>query len=617
MVTLLAGYAEMVGVDSEEDGSYIDDAQAVRADLDALGIPYDDGLGEVLSRWRDIQAGHGGAEVASQEEGELSDGEWADGELDDSEEEQEEEGELKEELQDNEREDGELEDGEPAGSLLGATNYHEHEQYSPVYAFGHSLSTGELEGREQIESTPSSPPGSEYLSENDQSPAMDPVDLGLFSGQMTLQSNSGTGSRASSLGPNASDFSLKRKGSLEGHDEDEPFKWRAEDGSLAVPTGLQIRRVTSKASTLAGSSRASSPGYDASGSALKPNTGSGAIHLKDDPIRLQRLMERNLNKGEIFQNSFYNLASQGSISGSGWQGKPPPVWARKEIILRYKNGTILDDLKSFLPLPYIGNKSGAGSALSVLDNQGRIFLFRSFQASFLKDKADTLYYHFDKLLRPTLKNSKSKKKAANGARGPHFASIIGHWRQSAQEPGLTTFHKKYSKEVDELLKQPIIQNMIKWVSSVVEVMFPGVAKRFRECAAWHKEENGIEPLFGLFWNLCINGLFPGQGRIHTLPHADSKNPISVCAVMVYTLPNSHFDHTRRSWLVIWEAGIIVELPPWVLVVYPSSLFFHFNIDITDIKFVTTAGAMPTPENSRPITPGDDQGRGSMKLERIL
>ena len=25
--------------------------------------------------------------------------------------------------------------------------------------------------------------------------------------------------------------------------------------------------------------------------------------------------------------------------------------------------------------------------------------------------------------------------------------------------------------------------------------------------------------------------------------------------------------------------MIVELPPWVLVLYPSSLFFHFNIDI--------------------------------------
>lgn len=64
-------------------------------------------------------------------------------------------------------------------------------------------------------------------------------------------------------------------------------------------------------------------------------------------------------------------------------------------------------------------------------------------------------------------------------------------------------------------------------------------------------------------------------------------------------------------------------------VYPSSLFYHFNIDINgwwfdlstnnlthyyllDIKFVTTEGdALPTPENCRPIQDGDDDGRGSV------
>jgi hypothetical protein len=40
-----------------------------------------------------------------------------------------------------------------------------------------------------------------------------------------------------------------------------------------------------------------------------------------------------------------------------------------------------------------------------------------------------------------------------------------------------------------------------------------------------------------------------------------------------------FNHTMRSWLVIWEAGVVIELPPWVLLLYPSSLLYHFNIDI--------------------------------------
>jgi hypothetical protein len=41
----------------------------------------------------------------------------------------------------------------------------------------------------------------------------------------------------------------------------------------------------------------------------------------------------------------------------------------------------------------------------------------------------------------------------------------------------------------------------------------------------------------------------------------------------------NFNHKAKSWLVIWEAGVIIEIPPWVLVLYPSSLFFHFNVDI--------------------------------------
>ena len=40
-----------------------------------------------------------------------------------------------------------------------------------------------------------------------------------------------------------------------------------------------------------------------------------------------------------------------------------------------------------------------------------------------------------------------------------------------------------------------------------------------------------------------------------------------------------FNSKHRSWLVVWEAGIVVELPPWVPVVYPSGLFLHCNVDV--------------------------------------
>ena len=41
-----------------------------------------------------------------------------------------------------------------------------------------------------------------------------------------------------------------------------------------------------------------------------------------------------------------------------------------------------------------------------------------------------------------------------------------------------------------------------------------------------------------------------------------------------------FNSCELSWLVIWEAGIIIEIPAGVFVMYPSSLFFHFNFDMS-------------------------------------
>lgn len=130
---------------------------------------------------------------------------------------------------------------------------------------------------------------------------------------------------------------------------------------------------------------------------------------------------------------------------------------------------------------------------------------------------------------------------------------------------------------------------------MVKLMFPGVAKRFEESLAYHEREYGIRPIFGLFWNLCINAPFLGQKRVHCRPHADAKNIVGVCALVVYQRPGAFpppplcvsdtkptgtkFDSKRKTWLVLWEAGVVLELPPWVFIAYPSSLLYHFNIDI--------------------------------------
>lgn len=98
--------------------------------------------------------------------------------------------------------------------------------------------------------------------------------------------------------------------------------------------------------------------------------------------------------------------------------------------------------------------------------------------------------------------------------------------------------------------------------------------------------------------------------------------------MNFNLTAKPFNHKKRSWLVLWEAGVAIELPPWVMLAYPSSLLHHFNVDFMgkartlgfkrypklasypDFQFVSVEGdERPTRANSTPLQDSGD-GRGS-------
>ncbi|KAJ7796696.1 hypothetical protein B0H13DRAFT_2508607 [Mycena leptocephala] len=127
--------------------------------------------------------------------------------------------------------------------------------------------------------------------------------------------------------------------------------------------------------------------------------------------------------------------------------------------------------------------------------------------------------------------------------------------------------------------------------------------------AWHVENQER------FENFLALPIIKRIIAIMTDPHADSKNQIGVCLMLIYTLKSAkNFNSRLRIWLVVWEAGAALELPAWVLAAYPSALFFHFNMDVhpPDVKWVTVDGnERPTPENSQPLEAGEGDGRGSM------
>ncbi|KAF8237641.1 hypothetical protein L208DRAFT_1245828, partial [Tricholoma matsutake] len=229
-------------------------------------------------------------------------------------------------------------------------------------------------------------------------------------------------------------------------------------------------------------------------------------------------------------------------------------------------------------------------------------------AQWLRSQAGELSEATQALLGDALMDQSLEKKCKLGPHGPHFPCIIGHQRQYQRSANLTAFHKNNLAKVEVFMKVPIIIQINRWVEQVVRQVFPGVAKCFDESSSWYKKK-GIMPLFGVYWNLCINASFPNQVRVHCGPHADQKKHSGHSLLTGFS---ANFNHTMRSWLVIWEAGVVIELPPWVLLLYPSSLLYHFNIDIHAIQFLATDGLQrPTPANSRPITAGDECGRGSL------
>lgn len=82
-----------------------------------------------------------------------------------------------------------------------------------------------------------------------------------------------------------------------------------------------------------------------------------------------------------------------------------------------------------------------------------------------------------------------------------------------------------------------------FVNRTLQVMFPGVAARYRQSKNFYenhpKRKFRESPLFGLYWCLCINGMFTGQKRIKCDPHIDFKNIVGVCALLVYQLPGKN------------------------------------------------------------------------------
>ncbi|KAF6745354.1 hypothetical protein DFP72DRAFT_1077669 [Ephemerocybe angulata] len=335
----------------------------------------------------------------------------------------------------------------------------------------------------------------------------------------------------------------------------------------------------------------------------KKKSRGGVDHRGPDPQESKRLSlyKHHTSRADYYISDLFSAARAANRTYSGWMGRNPPATARDEINRRYKKGTLGECMGEFQLIPAA---RGHRSATILLDREGRAFLVRTSPATWLEARAEAFWSAVSAFMKAPLEAEEAQGKARS--RGKHLPVILGYYRPYTPDIKLAEFHSRYPKEAEVFISTPIIRRLVGWASSLVWLYFPNVAKRYRACGEWHREHSKQGPQFGLFWNLCINGILVGERRVHCEPHADWKNIVGVCIVIVYQIPGTAFDHTKKSWLCIWEAGVCLELPPWVAVEYPSSLFYHFNVDIDGIKIVTTNGEQPTPGDV-----DECYGRGSL------
>ncbi|KAJ7605082.1 hypothetical protein DFH06DRAFT_1348935 [Mycena polygramma] len=383
--------------------------------------------------------------------------------------------------------------------------------------------------------------------------------------------------------------------------------WKCEQFTFAAPADAPAFLSSDISNVKSGKRK-----YRSKGSAPHKRAGTKQKHKPDgtdNPAHLAQMMKRTFDRADAMLSTSYKIVRDASVSSTGWQGISPPGRAKALVRQKFRAEPDAKQLHEyicrFLPVPYrMIPEVSAERATFLVDCEDRIIMFRTYRPQWRMNSIDQVQEMIDTLVGRHLASQKLREACSTGERGPHFPCIIGYHRQSAKKPFLTSWHQKNKADVDAFLALPITQRIIKWVSSVVKLVFPGVAASFEKEAAIILEMYGISPQFGLFWNFCLNAALEGQDRIHCDPHADRKNRIG---------GGEKFNHFQRTWLVIWEAGVAIQLPPWVLALYPSALFYHFNIDIDELEFVYTEGNVdwPTRNNSRPVVAGDEWGRGSM------
>ncbi|KAJ3806980.1 hypothetical protein F5876DRAFT_80145 [Lentinula aff. lateritia] len=307
--------------------------------------------------------------------------------------------------------------------------------------------------------------------------------------------------------------------------------------------------------------------------------------------RVNKSTEVHVSPGE------FNIVEDSRISKPAWMGLKASADLRipiQDSILKPNTESAALLFKDITLVPYVPHL-----ALAVGDSLGRLFLYRSrLTTDMIKDLLPQVNAVVPKFVSAITKPFGQNDMLLN-SRGEHWFSIAGHDRNNKSTPAATQFQQQNHLALTTLFQQgSVLQRLTAYGCEILKVHFPAIAKRYQDSINYMRLKYGIEAMFGLFFNFCLNAPRKGVKRVFCKPHVDWKNvAFGVCMIYVY----GHFNHREKCWLVIWEAGIAIEIPPGVFMFYPSSLFLHFNVDLSHLRIFTTQnGERPTPDNSKPL-----------------
>ncbi|KAK0188514.1 hypothetical protein F5146DRAFT_1140036 [Armillaria mellea] len=294
-------------------------------------------------------------------------------------------------------------------------------------------------------------------------------------------------------------------------------------------------------------------------------------------------------------------------SSTGWQGQwfnPFLGSLIKEKFVNRTLGPILQGFKCLLFHPESQHLT------RILNAAGRLIIFQSMAMPWIVDSMDIIVQEVKEFVQNCQPFTDAHTEG--NVRGRHWFCIAGHDQQNKQIPAATAWQTQNQEAIAKAFTPGTFLACLNSVAtSLTRHEFPSVGDRVQQCASYMDQVYGITPLFGLFWNFCLNMWWAGIPHVFCDPHIDKNNlACAICAIFVF----GNFCSREKCWLVIWEGMLIIEVPPGMFLLYPSSLFYHFNVDMKDLEIVTTQnGDIPTRTNSHPLYNQWDEGeeRGSM------